>query len=92
MHEDRIAGIIDLATKPADVDVDEVRARIESVAPHALEQHCPRDRLPLVTHEIFENPELPRQQVEGAPAAPRGPREKVQFKVTETQHRISRLG
>src|SRR5690348_6441362 len=48
-----------LPAQPADADVDDVRTRIEAVAPDVGEQPLAADHLPRVEHEVMEQAELP---------------------------------
>src|SRR6478672_8271527 len=45
---------VELAAEAADVDVDDVGARIEMIVPHLLEQHRASNDPALVAGEIFE--------------------------------------
>src|SRR6478672_480109 len=55
---------VDLATQAPDIDVDDVGRGIEMQVPHVLQQHRTRHDVPLVAHEIFEQLEFARQQLE----------------------------
>src|SRR5437660_1467088 len=53
---------VDLAAQTPDIDVDDVRGRIEMQVPDVLQQHRARHDVPLVAQQIFEQLELARQQ------------------------------
>jgi hypothetical protein len=48
-----LEAFIELPAKPADVHVDDIRARVEMIVPHLLEKHRPSDDATLVASEIF---------------------------------------
>src|SRR6059058_5499073 len=48
----------ELLAQTADADVDDVRARVEVVAPHVREQPLPAHYFTLVQDEVVEQPEL----------------------------------
>src|SRR5208282_6386607 len=66
----QLAAGVDLAPEIADVDVDDVGLRQELVVPDVLEQHRPRDDLVGPAHEVFEQLELARQQIDAPLATP----------------------
>src|SRR5512132_1389161 len=59
-----LESLVDLRTQATDVHVDDVRLRIEVVVPDALEQHGSGYDLALVAHQVLEQSELPRLQVD----------------------------
>src|SRR5271154_1227018 len=58
------AGRIELAAQVADLDVNDIGLRHEFEIPHILEQHRPGHDLPGAPHEIFQQGEFPRQQID----------------------------
>src|SRR5271155_846437 len=58
------AGGIELAAQVADLDVDDVGLRHELEIPHILEQHRSGHDLAGAPHEIFQQGEFPRQQID----------------------------
>src|SRR5580658_4513304 len=54
---------VELAAQVADLDVDDVGLRQEIEIPYILEQHGPGHDLAGTAHEIFQEPEFPRQQI-----------------------------
>src|ERR1700736_6618786 len=71
MNERRLAGQIDLAAEPSDMDVDEVGTRIEVIVPNLLEEHGPGDDLAMVPDQMLEEAQLPRLQLEISRSAAR---------------------
>src|SRR5271156_6067760 len=61
-------AFVELGAQPADVGFDDIRARVEMNVPDVLEQHRARDHLASVTHEILEQAEFPRLQLDQLPA------------------------
>src|SRR5258705_39005 len=55
---------VDLGTQAADVGLDHAGARIEMKVPDILEQHGTRDQLFGVAHEVLEQLELLRLQLD----------------------------
>ena len=60
----RAAGQLELAPQVADVDLDDVRARVEVVAPHGAEDLLARERLVGMAQEVGEQVELARGQAQ----------------------------
>ena len=44
------------------MNVNDIGLRIEMIIPHVFKQHCPRDDLARMFHQIFEQAEFPRLQ------------------------------
>src|SRR5690606_288861 len=55
---------VDLRAQPAHVGLDDRGVRVEMEIPHALEQHGARHHLPGVAHQVLEQPELLRLQLD----------------------------
>ena len=55
-----LAPLVDLLTQTADVDVDDIRLRIEVVIPHLLQQHRPRHHLAGMAHQVLQQAEFTR--------------------------------
>src|ERR1700722_12022959 len=64
---------VELAPQVADLDVDDIGLRHEIEIPHVFEQHRPGHDLAGPAHEIFEQSEFPRQQIDRLAVAPDGP-------------------
>src|SRR5580698_9524419 len=62
-YEASRAGRVELAPQIADLDVDDIRLRHKVEIPNIFEQHRPGHDLPWAAHEIFEQAEFPRQQI-----------------------------
>src|SRR5271166_6312882 len=67
------AGGIELAAQVADLDVNDIGLGHEFEIPHILEQHCPGHDLAGSAHEIFQEPEFSRQQIDRLAVGPHGP-------------------
>src|SRR5260370_37000312 len=77
MDERLLEAAVDLRAQAADMDIDDVGLRIEMKIPDAFEQHCPGLDLAGVAHQKFEQPGLPRFQVDGLSGPRHAAREKV---------------
>src|SRR5215475_8815297 len=81
-------AVVDLAADPSDIDVDDVGGGVEVEIPYVLQQHGARDDLALVAHEIFEDLEFPRQELDVAAAAAHRPRYEIHLEIADAQHRL----
>src|ERR1700756_3180143 len=54
--------IVDFGAKAANVNVNDIRSRVEVQVPYVLQQHGSRDHLADITNEIFQQLELSWQQ------------------------------
>src|SRR3984885_8548921 len=61
---------VELAPQIADLHVDDIRLRHKVEIPNILEQHRPGHDLAWPAHEIFEQREFPRQQINRLAVAP----------------------
>src|SRR5580700_11368748 len=50
--------VVDLATHPSDIDVDDIGRRIEMKVPDMLQQHRPGYDAAFVAHQIFQELEF----------------------------------
>ncbi|RMU70407.1 Transcriptional regulator [Pseudomonas syringae pv. aptata] len=82
------AGLVDLLAQTADVNVDQVGARIEVVAPDFLKNHHSGDDLSAVAHQKLKQLEFGGQQDQRLAAATRFPGNQVQFQVGNLQYRL----
>src|ERR1700728_4085788 len=73
------AARIELAAQVADLDVDDVGLRHEFEIPHVLEQHRPGHDLAGPAHEIFEQGEFLRQQIQQLSRTVYGPPDEDPF-------------
>jgi len=69
------------------MDVDDVRLRVEVILPDILEEHRARHDLSGVPHEVFQQQELARLQVDLLPAARGGARQEIKLQVTNAELR-----
>src|SRR5581483_7860195 len=76
---------IDLLPELADVHVDDIGLRVEVIVPHVLEQHGPGNDLTGVAHEVLEQLELPRLQLDRARAAPDLAAEQIYAQIPDFQ-------
>ena len=88
MDHRRLARLVDFAPQPAHVHVDEIAARHEFVVPDLLEQHGAGEQLVFAAHHVFEQTKFPRQQLDGALAAPGRAPEEIEFQRTDAQDGI----
>src|SRR5919197_2564313 len=58
LQDPRLAALLELPPQVADVHPERIRRRAEVVTPHALVDLRPRQHLPRVAHEQFEQVEL----------------------------------
>src|SRR6185437_13692892 len=80
-----IAGPVELAPQIAHLHVDDVGVRRGLHIPNLLEQHRPRDGLAGVAHEVFEQPEFHRMQLDQLAFAPDRSLDQVHFQVARPE-------
>src|SRR5689334_18841789 len=83
--------VVQLAAEPADVDVDDVGARIEVIVPDLLEQHGAGYDPPFVASEIFEKQILSRLEVQLLAVALHRARERIDFEIADREAVIRRI-
>src|SRR5882757_7884330 len=76
---------IDLAAYTPDIDVDDVRGRIEMKIPDVLQQHCSGYGAAFVAHQVLQKLEFPMQQGNVFAAAAHGPRYQIDREIADTQ-------
>src|SRR5690606_20287893 len=79
---------IDLGAQAADVRLDDGGMRVEMEVPYLFQQHGARDDLSGVAHQILEQPEFLRLELDAPAAARHGPREAVELEIRNAQHRL----
>ena len=79
------AGGVEFAAQVVDLDVDDIGLRQEFEVPHVLEQHCAGHYLTGAAHEIFQELEFPRKQVNELAVAPDRPLNKIHFQRADLQ-------
>src|SRR6266849_2385974 len=77
---------VDLATHAPDIDVDDVRRRIEMKVPDVLQQHRPGYDAAFVAHQVLQKLEFLRKKLNGLAVAAGGPRHQVNREITDAQH------
>src|SRR3984885_2041116 len=85
------AGRVELAPQIADLHVDDICLRHKVEIPNILEQHRPCDDLPGSTHEIFEQREFSRQQINRLAVAPDAPFNEIHLQGADLQTREPRV-
>src|ERR1700722_9686888 len=78
---------VELAPQIADLHVDDIRLRHKVEIPNILEQHRPGHDLPGSAHEIFEQGEFPRQQINRLAVAPDAPFNEIHLQGADLQTR-----
>src|SRR6266700_321405 len=76
---------IDLATHAPDIDVDDIRRRIEMKIPDVLQQHGPGYDAAFVAHQILQKLEFPGKKRNILAVAAGGPRHQVDCEIPDTQ-------
>src|ERR1700677_809508 len=82
---------VELAPQIADLHVDDIRLRHKVEIPNILEQHRPGDDLPGSAHEIFEQGEFPRQEINRLAVAPDAPFNEIHLQRANLQTREPRV-
>src|SRR5580704_15986569 len=78
-------SVVDLAADASDIDVDDVRGRIEMKIPDVLQQHRAGDDPALVAGQIFEQLEFARQQLDVLAVPAGGPLDQVDREIADAQ-------
>src|ERR1700737_4287745 len=76
---------VDFAAHAPDIDVDDIRRRIEMKIPDVLQQHGPGYDAALVAHQILQKLEFPGQQENVLAAPAGGARHQVDREVADAQ-------
>src|SRR5690606_15003291 len=79
VQQGRGVALVDLGAQPRHVHVDDVGLGVEMVVPDVLQQHGAGDHLAGVLHQILEQPELARLQLDGLAVALHGAAEAVEL-------------
>src|SRR6266550_167981 len=77
--------VVDFATHPPDIDVDDIRRGVEMKIPDVLQQHCPGHDAALVAHQILQKLEFPGKKQNVLAASAGGPRYQVDREIADTQ-------
>src|SRR6478735_456249 len=92
VEDRRGEAVLEFATQTADMDVDDVRARIEVIIPDLLEHHRPRDDLSGMAGEEFEQVEFARAERDVAAGAGDVAGEQVDLEIADRELGLRRLG
>src|SRR3990167_10970425 len=94
VQERLIEILVDLGPETGNMHVDHVRLRIEMIFPDILQQHGSRDDLARMLHQIFEQAEFARLEVDLLPFPHDLAGEEVNFEVTDLKARadLVRIG
>src|SRR5271154_3593450 len=76
---------VELAPQIADLHVDDIRLRHKVEIPNILEQHRPGHDLAWSAHEIFEQGEFPRQQINRLAVPPDAPLNEIHLHAADLQ-------
>ena len=85
VEERPLEPFLELAAQPADMDVDDVGARIEMIVPDLLEKHGAGDDAALVAGEIFEQQIFARLEVELLAGALHRSRQRIDLEIADGQ-------
>ena len=85
VQERAVEALVDLLPEPADMHVDDVGLRIEMVVPDLFQEHRARDDVVRVAHEIFEQAELARQQLDRLAGARHGASEQIHLEIGDLE-------
>jgi hypothetical protein len=75
---------IDLAAQATEMNIHEIGAGVEPIAPNLLEQHGPGDDLSRMAEQIFEQFDLAWHEIDDPRAPPGDPRQQVELEVLDT--------
>src|SRR3954454_1638569 len=97
---ERVSGMTDgfddrateLGAQAADVDVDDIGARVEAAAPDLLEELGARAHLALVERKVLEQEELPGRQRDRALAGVGGAAVRIEGQAAGAQQPVGRVG
>src|SRR3989442_15881490 len=81
---------IDFFPQPAHEHVDDVRLRIEVVFPHVRQDHSLRDDLTGIAHQVLEQREFARPQIDRLAISRDAARQKIEYQILDRQR--GRLG
>src|SRR5436190_9139553 len=83
----RVEAAIDLVAQPTHEHVYDVGLRVEAVLPDVRQDHRLGDNLARVAHQVFEQRELARPQVDTLACARHLPRQQIHHQVAHRQRR-----
>src|SRR5262245_26913011 len=84
---DHLAGkrLVDLGSQAADMDLDDVRSRIEMELPNPFQQHRLGDDAAGIAHQVFEHAEFLRLQFDGNASPADGPSQQVHLEIANLE-------
>src|SRR5690349_12318526 len=77
--------VVDLATHPPDIDIDDIGRRIEMKVPDVSQQHGAGYNAAFVAHQIFEELEFLGKKVDVLAVPAGGPRDQVDREIADAQ-------
>src|SRR6185437_14500109 len=92
VNERWLVGQVDLAPQSSNVHINDVGAWVEVIVPNLLEEHRPSHHLAVMSHQVLEELEFARLQVEPAAPAADLARKEIDLEVTDTHHGGAWLG
>jgi hypothetical protein len=88
-HQRALGVELDFLAQLGDVHVDHVGLRVEVVVPDRFEQHRACHHLVGVPHQVLEQLELARLQVDGAAGARHAPRQQVHAQIAHLEYALA---
>src|SRR5207302_4363956 len=88
----RQPAFFELATQPADMDVDHIRLRVVMITPNLLEQHGPRDDPAGVPHQIFKQAVFAGQEFDRPAGAAYLASQQIDLQIADAQICFPRRG
>src|SRR5436305_14944787 len=82
-----VKGFIDFRSQSAEVCLNNIRLGVEMKLPNMFQQHRMSHHAVGIAHQIFEQTELPRKQLDGPPAAHYPATDQVHLKISYPEHR-----
>lgn len=76
---------VDFVPEPAHVDIDDIGLQVEVTIPDVLQHHRAGDHLPLVFHQVLQELEFSRLEVDGLTFARNPVRAQIQLQVGHAQ-------
>ena len=85
MNQLRPEAFIDLGTQTTDMGFNDVRARVEMNVPDMFKQHCARDHLTGVPHQVFQQLEFSWLQLNQLSATPHRAGQEIKLQIEDVQ-------
>src|SRR5215831_5175787 len=87
-----LEGTVDLVSERADVDVDDPGIAVEGEVPHVLDQRGPGEDVARPAHQVLQQRELGRREVDRAAAPRHLVPGRIQRQVADAEQRRARRG